>query len=152
MATYRITPDLKARLKAADAVLAFNGITGGSYRYKRGECSCCYGRENGRAEFYEYNENIPGNWGIAMQPRKRWGGEDEEAEGYHKISFSIGDTEEEKAENLKKAQRVADIFTGVLEGSGWHLNWAGDLYSAMLIEKEPRKMETLEERRASAGE
>ena len=57
------------------------GFTGGFYKYKKEECSCCYGRKD---SFFQINENMPHNW----------------SGNYYKISYDYQD--KDKASEFRK--------------------------------------------------
>lgn len=73
------------------------GFSGGFYKYKDGECSCCYGLKD---TFFEVNENIPQNWGVH-------GTED----FYYKFTYEI-ENKERATEFRKIANRLARKYFG----------------------------------------
>jgi len=111
MKKYTMSADLKKRLNAAVSELNQLGISGGLYRYKAKECSCCYGL---KGVSFEINENIPGNWGIYGT-----------GEGYHKAIFA----------ELADARAIYFCLRLHLEGSGWRVEWEGSEHKAIMIEK-----------------
>jgi len=104
---------LNKKLKLVMEILASEGIKGGIYFYKKGECSCCYGLNN---THYQIQGNTAGNQG---------------GDSAGKISFES----EMNKKNCFNAIRIAQIIRENLRDTDYELEWNGDMYTCMYIKK-----------------